>query len=318
MAAPLLKRLCTIAAKHETTVGTPIALGAGDGVYNAYDLEIQGEIEVDQREGQGSFNYLSGVPGARQGKMSFKCDIGWDGATVPPWASVLFPVCGMIDSGGVFQPESTSPTDPASNVKTATVGIYENGVLKQLAGAAGNCKLVLPAGRMAYCEFEFSGVWQPVVDSALITPVYPTYKPARFASATCTWNSVVQHVEQVEVDFGNEVIYRESPTTAAGIISALIVNRYPKITINPEAQLVADQDRYGDWIQELNNEYAFSSSLDTLASTGAASSIAVSAPKAQIFNLQEGDREKLLIDEIEFMCNKNGANHDEELSVTFA
>jgi hypothetical protein len=41
------------------------------------------------------------------------------------------------------------------------------------------------------------------------------------------------------------------------------------------------------------------------------------APKAQIQNLQEADRENLVVDEIEWQANRNGSNVDEECSITF-
>jgi len=309
---PLLKRIQTMAAKIETTIGTAETLTAAEGAFNAYDLEIQAEIDVEQREAQGSFNYLSGVPGPYAGSMTFKTDMGWDGAAVPSWASVLFPACGFTESAQVYTPVSEGP---GSNVKTATIGIFKDGVYKKLAGAVGNFKINAPSGRIIFVEWEFKGVWQSVTDSAIIAPTYPTAQPLRFASSTVQYNSVDQCVENVTFDAGNEIILRECPDTASGYKSGLIVSRYPMININPEAQLVATEDRYGDWTA--GNEYAFSCAFD--GPTGAVSNgnVTLSAPKAQIFNVQEGDRNKLMIDEVELMCNKNGANADEEVSITF-
>jgi hypothetical protein len=41
------------------------------------------------------------------------------------------------------------------------------------------------------------------------------------------------------------------------------------------------------------------------------------APKAQIINSQEGDRNGIVIDSLELQCNKNGATHDQELQIIF-
>lgn len=309
---PLHKRLQTMAAKIETTVGTAETLAASEGVYNAYDLKIDADIPMEDREAQGSFNYLSSVPGPRKGTMSFKTDMAWDGSALPTWASVLFPACGFVATAQVFTPRSESL---GSNVKSATIGIFENGRYKKMAGAVGTFKIVCPAGKMVMIEWGFQGVWQAPTDSALIAPTYPTALPMRFGSATITYNSVAQIVENVTYDAGNEIIMRESAATAGGYISGLIVSRKPKITANPESVLVATQDVYGIWLAQ--TEYVFSCAIDGPTGLVTNGSVTISAPKAQITSIKSGDRNKLLVEEIEWSCNKNGATKDEETSITF-
>ena len=108
---------------------------------------------------------------------------------------------------------------------------------------------------------------------------------------------------------------RECPTNVGGYISGIITDRKPKITVDPEATLVATQDRWGEWLSQ--TEYLLE--LDVAGPAGGSSDAVLTfdAPKAQIMNLQEGDRNKLVTDQLEFSCNKNGATHDEELSITF-
>jgi hypothetical protein len=269
----------------------------------------QATIAVDQREGQGSFNYLSGVPGAREGKVTFKTDAGWDGtATIPTWASVLLPACGYVNSSGTITPRSEAP---GSNVKTATIGVYVDGVFKSIAGAVGTFKIVCDSGKQVMIEWEFTGVWQAPIDAALIAPTYPTALPIRYSTATTTFDGVALCVQNFTFDAGNEVILRECASTAAGYVSGLIVSRYPKATANPESVLVATQDRFGQWLAA--SEAALSVTLDTPTT----SSLVIAAPKAQIMNVQEGDRSKLVIDDVEWMCNKNGTAADQEVSFVF-
>lgn len=298
-----------MAAKVETTIGTAESLTGAEGAYNAYDLMIQATIPVDQREAQGSFNYLSGVPGARMGKATFKTDMGWDGtATLPTWATVLMAGCGYVNSSGTITPRSEAP---GSNVKTLTIGGYVDGLFKSIAGSVGNFKIVCPSGKQCLIEWEFTGVWQEPTDVALIAPTYPTALPIRYSTATTTFNSVAMCVQQFTFDAGNEVILRECASTAAGYISGLVVNRYPKANANPESVLVATQDRFGIWLAP--TEAALSVTLDTPTN----SSLVITAPKAQITNLQEGERNKLVTDEVEWMFNKNGATADQEVSLVF-
>lgn len=305
----LLKKIRVMAAKVETTPGTAETLTASEGAYNAYDIDIQANIAVETREAQGAFNKLSSVPGARVGTLSFKTDLLWDGTTtLPNWASVLMLGCGWKEASQVLNPVSEAP---GSNVKTLTLAVYENGLKKTLAGAMGTFRLVCPTGRRAFLEFTFTGVWQPVTDTAIVSPTYPTDTPIRYASAVSTFNSVNLCVESVTFDAGNNVVLKECASTAAGFDYAIVTDRTPTITCNPESTLVATQDRFGAWLA--STEAEFSITLDAVSDA----TLEVSAPKAQIINLQEGDRNMVQIDDITFQCNKNGATADQELQFTF-
>jgi hypothetical protein len=310
---PLLKRISTLAFKAETTPGTKNLPGASDGAVNAYDIDVQAEITVQEREVQGSFNRLKGSPGARKATVSFKTDLGWDGLAHPQWASVLFPACGVVASGDVYKPVSAPPS--VSGVTTITMSFYLDGMLKVAYGCMGNFKIVGTAGAMGMIEWEFQGLWDDVSDATIIDPSYPQDLPARFAEQRCTYDSIDQVVESVEFDCGNEVIMREDGSTDPGFKTALVVDRYPKINANPEATLVADQDTFGDWLAA--EEAVFTYGFTGPSGTTTPGTIIIAAPKAQILNCQAADRNKLAINDIEFGCNKNGQNEDEEFSITF-
>jgi len=309
---PLLKKLRTLAAKVETTPGTAVSLAAADGAFNAYDVMVQAEIEVEERPAQGSFDNLVGSVGQRRGTCSFKTDVGWDGLNLPDWASTLFPACGYTESTQVYRPKSEAP---GTNVKTVTIGVYQDGRFKKLAGAVGNFKFVMPTGRMITVEWEFQGVWEGVTDAAIIAPTYPTAAALRFGSGTVTWNSVAQKVEQVTFDAGNEITLLEDASTAAGFSHGIITGRRPVFTLNPESQLVATDDKYGQWLA--GDEYAFSCAIDGPAGSGSNGAITLASTKAQVFNVQEADRNGVEIDEVELRCNKNAANLDQDVSITF-
>lgn len=312
---PLLKRKRVLAAKVEGTIGTAESLTASEGAFNAYDVMIQPTIDVEQREAQAAFNYLSGVPGARMGTATFRTDLGWDGtATMPTWASVLLPGCGVVETSQVYNPTTEAPGD---NVKTLTIGCYIDGKLRTIAGAVGNVTFNFPSGRMAFAEWEFQGVYASAdTDTAIVAPTYPTASPLRFASATATFNSVDLTVENASINLGNEMVMREDASTSAGYVSGIVTNRQPRITCNPESVLVATQDRITSWFDA--TESAFSLVINGPAPVTSTSTITFSAAKAQIINDQEGDRNRIVTDELEFSCNKNGTTNDQELQITFA
>lgn len=313
MPNPLLKRISTLAFKEESTAGTAESLAAADGAFNAFEIDFQAEITVEERESQGSFNRLAGSPGARKATVSFKTDMGWDGTAHPAWASVLFPACGVVATGDVYAPVSAPPG--VDGVTTVTIGFYLDGAFKKMHGCMGNFKITGTSGSMGMIEWEFQGQWNPVTDTTIIDPSYPQDLPPRFAEQTCSWNSTAQVIESVEFDCGNEMQLREDASTESGFLTALVVDRYPKVSMNPEARLVADDDHFGDWIAGTEGSLTFGFTGPTGSSTDGV--ITVAAPKAQILNCQASDRNKLAINDIEFGCNKNGQTEDAEFSITF-
>lgn len=307
---PLLKRIRTLAAKIEATAGTAESLTSAEGVFNAYDLMLQPSIAMEDREGSGGFNYLTAISEGQTATMTFKTDLAWDGsATEPTIFSVLMPACGWTETTNVWKPRSEAP---GTNVKTLTLGVYVDGLLKTIKGAVGNWVITLPTARMITIEWTFTGVYIEPTSTSIIAPTYPTDTPLRFASASaCTFDSVALKVEQITINANNEITMLEDPTQASGYSHGLITNRRPTIQANPESVLVATQNRHNIWTT--STPYAIQITLDGPST----STLGITAPKAQIINLQEADRNRVVVDDIEFLCTKNGATQNEELYFTF-
>jgi hypothetical protein len=306
---PLLRRRAVFAAKTETTIGTAESLTGAEGVYNARDFMIQPNVAFTRREGQGGFNYLTSIAEGMTGTCTIIHDLTYNGTDIPSWASVLLPACGWVDTAGTFSPKSEGP---GTDVKTLTIGHYKDGKRTLLSGAMGTWKIVCPTGKVAYIEFTFTGKYSSnETDTALIAPTYPTVSPLRFAAGALTWNSVNLCTSNVEVDAGNSVIMREcvNATDRSGYVSALVTNRAPVITADPESELVATQDRDALWLT--SSAQAFSMRVGT---TG--TSITIAAPKAQLENKQQGNRSDMMVDNLTWLATA-GSSADTELTITF-
>jgi hypothetical protein len=247
--------------------------------------------------------------GAYRGKATFKHDISWDGtATEPSWADTFLPACGWVKTGQVFTPRTEAP---GTNVKTLTIAVYIDGKRKTLRGCVGTFKANCMSGKTVVFEFEFVGIWDTPTDVAILAPTYPTASPLRFASSVTTWNSVDLAVESMVLDSGNSMLLREDSSDISGFKAGLISNRIVKIAGNPEAKLVSVQDRYGKYLDL--SEHALTFDIDGPWN----SKITIAAPKAQIVAISEADRENMVVDEIEWQCNRNGSTADQECSITF-
>jgi len=309
----LLRRIGVLLAKIETTPGTDAVPDATDGACNFFNVEITPNIDMTTREGQGGFGKLASVPGAFGCTLTCRTYLEWDGtATEPFWADVLLPACGFVKATNTFTPRAEAP---GANVKTLTFYHYLNGKLRKMFGAAGNASIHAPTGQSGYIDWTFTGVWGGETDAAIVTPTYPTDKPIRSAGVT-RLDAVNLCASEVVIDLGNTVVLREcsnivSGQLRAGYESAIITDRTPTITVDPEAKLVATRDAYGDWIamEEALFELDIAGPTDSL--------LTIDAPKAQIVSNADGDRNGLAIDQLQLQCNKNGATHNEELSIVF-
>lgn len=307
----LLKRKRILAAKTEATPGTAESLTASEATFNVYELTVQQEIEKTTREGQGSFGHLPSVSGGHKGRITFKTDLGWDGtATEPAWADTFFPACGLVKSTNTYTPRSEAP---GTNVKTLTMAVYEDGRRKLMRGCVGTFRLVCETGKPAMIEWDFIGIWTTPTDVALLAPTYPTVAPLRYASGVTEFNSVAMQCQSVTLDVGNTTYLREGTAASniSGYIAGCITNRRPTITANPESKLIGTQDRYLFFRD--STEYVL-----TFEIAGPSSSkIVVSAPKATIENIQDADRESLIVDDLTFLCCQNGSTADQEFSIVF-
>jgi hypothetical protein len=307
----LLRRRAVFAAKVETTVGTAESLTTAEAVYNAEEFSIQPNVAITRREGQGGFNYLPGIPEGMQGTCVIKHALTYDGTTIPNWAAVLLPACGWVDTAGTFSPVTQGPGQ-AGGVKTLTIGHYKDGKRSLLSGAMGTFKFMLETGKTGFIEFTFTGKYSSnETDTALIAPTYPTVLPLRVAAGALTWNSVALCTSSVEVDAGNSVVMREcvNATDRSGYISAIVTNRAPVITADPESLLVATQDRDALWLT--SSPQAFSFRVGAVLS-----SITIAAPKAQLENKQQGGRNDIMTDDLTWLCTA-GSAVDTELTIAF-
>ena len=304
----LLKK-AVLGGKIESTIGTAEALTAADCTINAYNVVINPESEFEQREGQGGFGKLASIPGARRGRATFSVDLAYDGSAVPAWASTYLPACGLVLSTATYRPRTEAP---GSNVKTATIAAFIDGVRRQIYGAVGNARFILPTGRMGRIEFDFQGVYSDESDTAIPSSInYVNTLPLRVAGGATSWASSNICLEAATIDLGNVITARECSQSAAGIDSFVITDRNIRVTGNPESKLIATQNRYAQFRDSTEAVLSFTIAGPTT------STLVFSMPKAQIVAKPMGDRNGIMVDQIEWQANKNGDTADEELSITF-
>lgn len=304
--APKLSRQRILAGKLEATTGTAEALTATEAAMNVFDLAIEADIETHERAAQSALSPLVPVAGARVGKFKFKTEIVGDGASVTPWWFIFFKMCGFIATAGVLSPKSG-----ATDAATGTLGGYQDGRFKSIAGASGDWTINAEVGKPVMVDWDMQGAWQAPSDVALITPTYPTVQPVPFQGATVTIGGTAYVVNKVTIKANNTVVLRKSPAPAGGILSALVTDRKITVAIDPEALPFATKDWYAAHLAGATA--AFSMALGSAqynTTTIAAPAMALMKAPA------DGDRDGILTDELEFVCTRSASAGDDELTIT--
>lgn len=305
----LISRNRVVGLKAETTTGTAITPVASDcGLFGAiYDVSLDPTIQMNKRQSPQYLSPPQPVPGTTAGTLKFRSELfGSDTAgTLPSWASVIFPACGCQINSAVV-----SPLSPSASVAAATLSgaLYQSGRLLLLAGCMGDFVIRGKSGEPLYLEWTFQGVWQSPSETAIPTGItYPPAKPPRFAGATFTAGSNVLRVEQFQFKSGNQIYLRQDPTAVdgssvgTGLRAALIVDRLPTISLDPEAQSLSTLNWFA--AQMAMTTYSFTATVGA-AGTG----FTLAAPYAQVNSEKHKDRGGLITDDLEFVCTGTADN----------
>lgn len=320
---PLLTRKRIVAAKVESTVGTAASLTAAEAAYNFFDAKIVPNIDYAERPGQGGFSPLPGVLAGLKGTFTGRIELfasgtpeSSGGESVPAWAKVLLPALGIIQSGAIspiFKPSSLSPAggSDALGPRTITIGLFQDGKFVGLSGCMGNAVFTFAAGKVVAIDLTYQGVYVAPTDVALIAPTYPAPDPLHFESAAMTLGSLTPLVDTMRIDLGNTLVMREDANQASGYLNALITGRRINGTMNPEAKLKADYDAEGIWLARTTQALAFS------CGTVAGKKCSFAAPALSFTNVQQGDRNGSVTNEIAFQLNRSASAGDDEFTITF-
>jgi hypothetical protein len=308
-----------LGVKAETTPGTKVSLVAADAAMNVYDADIMPELQWEDRMSQNGFGTLRSYHTGQVGKATFKIDLAYGGTSIPAYLTTLLSGCGIVLNTRKFQSKLEAPDAPSAAVKCLTIGLWMDGKFGCIYGAAGNVKMEAKSSQIVTFEFEFTGILDVEVDTAIVAPTYPDENAIkiRAAGGVTTFNSVAMCMDSVTVDFGGQVIGKKCISAEKGFDFFMVANRMPKVTASPESKYVAQQDRL---LAMLNSEvYPLVLQFPAtgyVAGTDA-KSIKFIAPKAQLKGKKPGNREGIATDDLEFQCNIDPATPNNEFSMEF-
>lgn len=304
---PLLRKRTLLAAKVEAAVGTPETLAAANASFVVYDVEAKIDTEYIARPSQGTASKNPGVIGARGGSISFKIELTGAAAL----ADIFFPSCGLADAAtptGTYALKTAAPGTAAGGLRTLTIGAYIDGRVKKFAGCMGNMKIIGEVGKPLVAEFEYKGVYVATTDEAIPTDTVPALIGPRVANGTFTLGGASPVLGSFEIDLKNEITLREDITAGggeSGYLSAIITDRDPVATFQQESALVATRDDYGIYLAGTTQ------ALVVVVGSDAGNILTLSAPAAQISEINDEDKDGVLADALQLSFCRSAADDDE-------
>lgn len=312
MALPFITAKFLAGAKLESTWGTAETVASEDIDTRIRDLSFSTEIDAYVRNfASGRHSKASAIMGKRRGTVTFTYDMAaGSGLGVAPKAAKFFKMCGATET--VVATTSVSYTPDATKDATSgtmafcMVPVSGNAIIVTMKGCMGNCVITLSdLGEPLKAVFTFTGALVSVADGSALALTSPdTSVPPGSVGSTITMASEVQRIGTFELDFGNDVQLKYDPADTTGYLGAYIASRNPVLRIDPQIDLMANDAVWTRWSTGAEGVFSFK----TPASNGIAWT--VSAPKAQLITLGNGDRNGEAIWTQEYELHESSGNDE--------
>lgn len=300
MSDSFVARQKLIEAVVESTKGTEATTSAAAAATTVYDPKcVPGDIFSDgEREpSAASSGTVESVKGMQSGTMTFTTDLVFN-----DYFMTLIKACGYSVTGS--GPFTAVPTLDQATQKTLTLAVWEGGRKKVLYGASGNVVIKSAgAAQRVQCDWEFQGIFKAVTDQAMPSDPTQSAKGWRNQAITLTLAAAaIPEIDGFEINAGANVEVREDATQAAGILHYLVTQVKPTLSLQPQADLVANYDAFGKFLA------GTAEALSLVLTDANSKTMTITAPKVQRISIGDEERGGKLIDPIECMCHISSGN----------
>ena len=207
--------------------------------------------------------------------------------TVPGWAPLL-KACGFGET--VVASTSVTYKPISTNFKWVTIYYYLDGLLHKMIGCAGTVSFALNSRSIPMATVKLTGLYSTTTDTALPSgSVYTAFMAPQAVNKVntqaYTLGGASAAFDQLSIDVGNSVVYRNMPT----LEEVLITDRRASGQISIQMTSVAAKA----W-----HDISLSGTLQAMTMThgvGAGKIFTISAPKAQLVNPQYADKDGVVM-----------------------
>jgi len=317
-----------LVAKLESTPYTAENLADAD-----FDIEVENltwdeqVAEFQRKVMDGTLDSYQSVFGQQTATFSFMTPMnpGAAVATIPKWDKFL-KGCGFkgigwdagveVAQGSAVEGLSWVPHADNTHIPLTIEAIeLDDGsspsqLVTKVKGCMGNVTfLINESGEPIQMQFEFSGSLVSVTDrvyGSILSPTgVSTVQPPAVLSATVTVGRTTQDINRFSFTPGNVVSPWKSAGQAAGVNGFFISATEKILTLDPLADLLANDPVYTQWLAGTTGAV-----VTSIASTPA---LALSAPVAQLSNKTRGERDGASTADKTFRLHKSSGNDALEL-----
>lgn len=305
----ILKSRTVVTAKVEDSYGTDPTPANTDAIEIA-NLAMSHPSEMNDREiTKNTMGPLAPILGRKYGTLTFDVELKGSGtAGTAPDVGLLLRACGMAvtNSAGVndvYDPISTG-------MESITIWVYRDGKIWEFNGCRGNAVLNANVGQPAMLSFTFWGKAVSPIDSAIVSPSVDATDPPVVKAASFSIGGYSAVIANLTLDLASQLIITDDVNDASGYGEVIIADRIPQGSFNPQEVLKATHDFYDDW------EAGTSQALTVTIGSTAGNRCVVTAPAVVNRELNEGDRNGLMVWDIPFSCVESSGDDAFKFSFT--
>ena len=231
-----ISRIAQLGGKIETINGAAEIITASEATILAYEpvMDIV-PAQFERNPVSKHMSKLASEPGARAVNINFKAELmgpvsGSKGTTLP--ITPYLKMAGMAEA--LVASTSNTFSLLSTGYKTGTIKKFEDGFYKTALGCALNAKFQFKVGEPVMVEFTGQGKYTDHGDVSMLSPVYPDQIPLMFFGATVDIFGDILILDNLEIDFQNQIVLSPRPSDISGIDFAKIVDRRPMMTFDTE------------------------------------------------------------------------------------
>lgn len=307
---PLNEQRSVLLGKIEATYGVdPVPTGAANAILIS-DLNVT-PLEQDTESRNLIRPYMGNsqaIPVANRTMVEFSVEVAGSGSLgVAPAYGVLLRGCGMAEVITASIKVEYSPVSTA--FESLTFYVNYDGVLHKMTGARGSYSVELDAKKIPHFKFKFTGLFNPVTDSAVPTAVFSAWQQP-LAVLTGQTSAFTLHgfgggvLQTLSLDINNSITHR----MLVGAETVVLTDRQPTGKVVMEAVTVATKD----WWAAAKN--AVSGALSIQHGTTAGNIVVLDAPAVQVSKPSYSSADKVRMLNMDLIINPNAGN--DELKIT--
>jgi len=302
-----------VLVKKETTYNTDAApVAANDALLIGNPSWAHEGLRMNERNVVKNTNAVKQhIFGGTLKTISLEVELKGSGAVgTAPEFGVLFEACSYVESIAAGIAVSYAPTSTTADQESVTVWYYQDGLLHKLTGCRGTFSVNIETGAIPMATFTLTGHSVAPIDAAIVIPTLDATEPVAVKGNAFTVGGYAAQISSLAFDAGVEVATPSSMSADDGFGEVFVGKRDLNGSFDPEMELVAANDFYGDLVDGSKLALA-SGSIGSVAGN----IFDITMPAVYYRDASNGDRDGIRTYELPFGAVEDTG--DDEMLIVF-